>query len=75
MEKSGSNKAGQSPIELRITDLEKLNSEMQEKNEKLQSFWLTQQNNNVKLTTQRDEQLKEISLLRKREYLFLFDLT
>lgn len=66
MEKSGVSKPGQSPLQLRIVELEKLNAEIQEKNDKLQSFWLVQQNNNVKLTQQRNEQLKDISLLRKR---------
>lgn len=66
MQKSGASKPGQSPLQLRIVDLEKTNAEMQEKNDKLQSFWLARQNSNVKLTQQRNEQLKDISLLRKR---------
>lgn len=69
MEKSGALKPGQSPLQLRIVELEKLNAEIQEKNDKMQSFWLVQQNNNVKLTQQRNEQLKDISLLRKRKFL------
>ena len=56
-----------SPSQQRVLELEKINAEIQAKNDKMQSFWLIHQNNNVKLSEQRTEQLKEISLLRKRK--------
>lgn len=64
MESSGNFRI--SPGQQRINELEKSISELQTKNESLQSFWLLQQNNSVKLTQQRNEQLKDISLLRRR---------
>ncbi|KAL0279683.1 UNVERIFIED_CONTAM: hypothetical protein PYX00_001184 [Menopon gallinae] len=66
MEKQGTSKPGQDPGQARVAELEKLNSEMQEKNDKMQSFWLAQQNHNVKLTNQRNQQIKELNMLRKQ---------
>ncbi|EEB12818.1 conserved hypothetical protein [Pediculus humanus corporis] len=70
IQKSDYGKAWVSPSQQRVLELEKINAEIQAKNDKMQSFWLIHQNNNVKLSEQRTEQLKEISLLRKQILLF-----
>ncbi|KAK6642805.1 hypothetical protein RUM43_004307 [Polyplax serrata] len=70
IEKTNYGKVWLSPAQQRIIDLEKTNAEIQAKNDKMQSFWLIQQNNNIKLSEQRNEQLKEISLLRKQVLLY-----
>ncbi|CAG2054822.1 unnamed protein product [Timema podura] len=55
-----------SPEELKINNLSKKIDETTEQSKKLQQFWLRQQGHIVQLSHQRDEQLHEIDILRKR---------
>nr|CAD7570180.1 unnamed protein product [Timema californicum] len=55
-----------SPEELKINNLNKKIDETTEQSKKLQQFWLRQQGHIVQLSHQRDEQLHEIDILRKR---------
>lgn len=56
-----------SPQEIKIKALEKNITETTEKCEKLQQFWLQQQTRTVQLTNQRNEQVHNINLMRKRK--------
>jgi hypothetical protein len=56
-----------SPQELKIRALERNITETAEKSEELQQFWLRQQAHTVQLANQRNEQLCNINLLRKRK--------
>ncbi|RZC34989.1 coiled-coil domain-containing protein 40, partial [Asbolus verrucosus] len=64
MERTGNEYA--SPLEAKITTLEKNIEEMQEQNKKLQQFWLREQTNLLKISEQRQEQIQNNNLLRKQ---------
>ncbi|XP_023727369.1 coiled-coil domain-containing protein 40 isoform X2 [Cryptotermes secundus] len=55
-----------SPQEMKIRDLERNITETAEKSEELQQFWLRQQAHTVQLANQRNEQLRNINLIRKQ---------
>jgi hypothetical protein len=52
---------------MKIKALEGNITEISEKSEALQQLWLRQQSNIVQLANQRNEQLHNINLLRKRK--------
>lgn len=55
-----------SPKEMIILELEKNIDEIQESIKKLQSFWLREQKNLLSVTEERQEQIQNISLLKKQ---------
>lgn len=56
----------ESPYEQKIKDLEKEIEDSQQKSRELQKFWLREQENMVILTQQRQEQMKDLNLIRKQ---------
>ena len=56
-----------SPLEVKILSLEKNIAETTAKSEKLQQFWLRQQGHLIALANQRNEQVHNINLMRKRK--------
>jgi chromosome segregation ATPase len=69
VEKSGMSHS--SPLETKITTLEKNIEEIQEQIKKLQQFWLREQTNLIKISEERQEQIQNNNLIRKREW-FVF---
>ena len=64
VEKSGVNYT--SPLEIKITTLEKKIEEIQEHIKKLQQFWLREQSNLLRISEERQEQIQNNNLIRKR---------
>lgn len=58
-----------SPQEIKYKTIEKNITETVEINKKLQKFWLREQGHICQLSEQRQEQIKEMNLLKKRTYI------
>lgn len=59
------------PLELKIKNLERQIIEMEEKNAKLKSFWLREQTYIVSMTQERQKQIYELNLIRKRNSIII----
>ena len=59
--------AVKSPLELKIIALEKNIADTTEKSEQLKQDWLREQRNLIALAKQRNEQVHNINLMRKRK--------
>lgn len=54
-----------SPLDIKITSLEKNIEEVQRNNQKAQQYWVRQEGHMITLSQQRDSQLQELNLLNK----------
>lgn len=61
------------PEEMKVRVLEKNISETVENNKSFQKFWLREQGHICQLSEQRQEQIKELNLIKKRKFYFIYD--